>query len=95
MTCFYITVNRPGFLPDDMGDALGCETLDDAREALASEIARTEEESFWRDDSYQPDVVAGAIALAEALDTAATLQPGESVLFAGFAHSITESAEAF
>ncbi len=90
MTCFYIIVNRPGFLPDGMGEGVGCESLDDARDALASEICRTAEQCHG--DS---DPVESAIEEAEALAAAESLMPGESVLFAGLAHSITESDEAF
>ena len=90
MTCYLVTVNRPGFLPDS--DPVGCESLDDAREALASEILYTDETTGPDPDR---DAVAHAIATAEALAAAETLEPDQSVTFAGYAYSITESAEAF
>lgn len=90
MTVYYVTVNRPGFLPDS--DPVGCESLDDARDTLASEILYTDENIYPDPDL---DAVAHAIARAEALAAAETLEPGQSVTFAGYAYSITESAEAF
>lgn len=84
MTVFYVTVNQPGYSPES--DPIGCETLADARECVESEIMCTDETVGSWDGR--------AFARSEALEAAATLKAGESILFAGYVHSITESAEA-
>ena len=81
MTVYYVTVNKPGYLPE--GEPIGCETLADARDALASEI-NTTADALGTDDGR-----------AEAWDDTRRAQPGDSVMFAGYAHSIAESDEAF
>lgn len=90
MTVFYVTVNRPGYSPES--DPCGCETLADAREVIASELRHTAE-THLDDDEDAEDAFAKLAAVIA--DDVAALKPGESILFAGYAHSITESDEAF
>lgn len=81
MTVYYVTVNKPGYSPE--GEPIGCETLEDARDALASEINTT------------ADAVGTDDGRAQAWNDAGEAQPGESIMFAGYAHTITESADTF
>lgn len=85
MTVFYVSVNQPGYSPES--EPIGCETLDDARDVVHSELHLSAEST--------PAEAGKRDALCAALDAVATLQPGESITFAGYAHSISESAEAF
>lgn len=85
MTVYYVTVNRPGYSPE--GEPIGCETLADARDVMNSELQVTA-------DSTEP-ATGKRDALCAALDDVDTLQPGHSITFAGYVHTITESADAF
>lgn len=86
MTVYYVTVNQPGYMPES--DPIGCETLDDARACLESEIWRTADAAHLEVPSDDE--------LTRALQASRGAEPNQTIAFAGYAHTITvDHSEAF
>lgn len=81
MPRYVVTVNRPGYLPD-YGDEPGAVfTLEAARATLRAEIETSCEAAT--DDGRSTNGYAEALAAAEGANQ------DETIIFAGYAHTIT------